>query len=351
MKAKLLLHTPAVAGVGHEATGNSKKAKVWGFALCALLFALCLQVEAQQPHKLHRIGLLQSASSEATFIDAFRQGLRDLGYVEGKNLVLEIRWGEAKPERISKLAAELVRLNVDVIVAVGSFAVRATKEATTTIPIVMRTGSDPVQAGFVPSLARPGGNITGVTSITTELIGKRLELLAEVVPDVKRIAALTAATQLDSWLASDQYKEMEAAARALGVKLQILSARDSKAIDSAFSAMAKERAQGVNVIPSPRFNQFREHILKHAAKNHLPAIYFQSVYVESGGLMSYSADTADEYRRSAVYVDKILKGAKPADLPVEQAVKYELVINLKTAKQIGLTIPPNVLARADRVIR
>jgi putative ABC transport system substrate-binding protein len=327
--------------------------KVFPFALGAMLFALSGPANAQQPKKVPRIGLLRSASTAVTapYIDAFRQGLRDLGYIEGKNIVLEIRGGEANPDRVSDLAAELIGLKVDIIVAGGIFAIRAAMKATSTIPIVMRTDGDPVDAGFVPSLARPGGNITGVTSITTKLIGKHLELLAEVVPGVKRVAVLTAATHLDRCMATDQYKEMEASARALGVKLQILWARDLNSIDNAFLAMAKERAQALIVIPSPRYLRHGERITNHAAKHRLPAIYFQRVLVENGGLMSYAANNADEWRRAAVYVHKILKGAKPADLPVEQPTKFELVINLKTAKQIGLTIPPNVLARADKVIR
>jgi putative ABC transport system substrate-binding protein len=308
--------------------------------------------QSQQPTKIYRVGLLISASSAATapFIEAFRQGLRELGYVEGKNIVLEIRGGEANPDRVSELAAELIALKVDVIVAGGSFALRAAMKATSTIPIVMRTAIDPVEAGFVPSLARPGGNITGVTSITTKLIGKQLELLAEVVPGAKRVAVLTTRDRA-RFMATDEYKEMEAAARVLGAKLQVLSARDPDTIVKAFLAMTKERAEALIVIPNPRYIEHRERIVKHAAKNRLPAIYYQSVFVENGGLMSYAANNANEYRRAAVYVDKILKGAKPGELPIEQPTKFELVINLKTAKQIGLAIPPNVLARADKVIR
>ena len=326
------------------------------FALGAIsfTFAICGAVaQAQHPGKVHRIGLLMSSSTAETqpFIDAFRQGLRELGYVEGKNIVLEIRGGGAKRNRLSDLAAELVRLKVDIIVTGGSFAIRAAKEATSTIPIVMRIGSDPVNAGLVVSLAHPGGNITGVASINLGLIGKRLELLAEVVPGVKRIAVLSAQADPARFIATDEYQEMEAAARALGVKLQILNALDPNAIDNAFLATTTERAQALVVIPSPRYFQNRERIIKHAAKNRLPSIYPQSLYVESGGLISYGADFVDENRRLAIYADKILKGARPADLPIEQPKKFELVINLKTAKQIGLTIPPNVLARADKVIK
>jgi putative tryptophan/tyrosine transport system substrate-binding protein len=293
-----------------------------------------------------------STAETAPFIEAFRQGLRELGYIEGKNIILEIRWGEAKPDRVSDLADELVRLKDDIIVAGWDIAtVRAAKQATSAIPIVMRTGGDPVKSGLVASLARPGGNITGVTSLATELSGKRLELLAETVPGVKRVGVLVPYTDPARFMARDDHKEMEAAARVLGVKLQLLPARDPDTIDNAFLAMTKERAQALVVTPSASYLQHRDRILKYVDKNRLPAIYFLRVFVENGGLMSYAANNADEFRRVAVYVDKILKGAKPADLPVEQPTKFELVMNLQAAKQIGLTIPPNVLARADKVIR
>jgi putative tryptophan/tyrosine transport system substrate-binding protein len=322
--------------------------------VCLLLAVLIVSVaDAQEPKKIPRIGLLLGASTAAAapWIDAFRQGLRELGYVEGKNVALEIRAGEAKPDRLSAMAAELVRLKVDIIVAGGNSAVHAFKEATSTIPMVMRYDGDPVRRGVVDSMAHPGGNITGLASIIQELNAKRFEQLAEVVPEAKRIAALAAQTDKARYMATRTYKELEAAARLLGAKLQLLLAHDAATIDNAFLAMAKEHAQALVVTPSADYIQHREHVIKHAAKNRLPAIYFQPVFVESGGLMSYAADFADEFRRAAVYVDKILKGAKPADLPVEQPKKFELVMNLKTAKQIGLTIPPNVLARADRVIK
>jgi putative ABC transport system substrate-binding protein len=317
-----------------------------------MLFALCVPVEAQQSGKIPRIGLLTSASTAvaATWIEAFRQGLRELGYIEGKNIVLEIRGGEAIPARQSDLAPELVGLKVDIIVAAGVDVVHAVKEATSTIPIVMRYDNDPVRRGVVDSLARPGGNITGLASITQELNGKRFELLAEVVPGVKRIAVLTSSQRLATG-ESSVYKELEAAARALGVKLQVVLARDPATIDKAFLAMKTGNAQALIVIPSAAYIQHREHIIKHAAKNRLPTIYFQPIFVENGGLVSYGVDFRDEFRRLSIYVDKILKGAKPGDLPVEQPTKFELVFNLKTAKQIGLIIPPNVLARADKVIR
>ena len=324
------------------------------------LLAAPLPSEAQKAAKVYRIGFLISASAEGIgsesenydatehFIDAFRQGLRGLGYVEGKNFVLEIRWGEAKLDRLPNLASELVRLKVDVIVAEGGLAIRAAKKATRVIPIVMRTGSDPVKRGFVASLAHPGGNITGMISLDSGLSGKRFELLAEIVPGVKRIAVLTSSPK---FTARDEYKEMVAAARVLGVELQILMARDSNAIESAFLAMSKERAEALNVTPSIRFIQHLDRIRDLATKNRLPSMHFHGTYVETGGLMSYGANVAAEYRRTARIVDKILKGANPADLPVEQATTYELVINLKTAKQLGIAIPPVMLMRADRVIR
>jgi putative ABC transport system substrate-binding protein len=315
-----------------------------------LLFGLCHLAEAQQPKKVHRIGLLHSASAVdgASFIDAFRHGARELGYVEGKNLALEIRWGEAKRDRLYNLAAELVSLKVDVIVAVGSPALHAAAKATNTIPIVMRTGGDPVRARVVASLAHPGGNITGVFARSVELSGKRLELIAEVVPGIKRISVLAAS---GAFKTTTEYKEMEAAARALKMHLQVFKAVDADTIDKAFVAMASERAEALVQIPHAYYVQHRERIINHVAKIRLPAIYSHNEDVEKGGLMSYGVNYDAEYRRTAFYVDKILKGAKPADLPVEQPKKFEFVVNLKTAQQIGLIIPPSVLARADRVIK
>ncbi|MGH7826774.1 MAG: ABC transporter substrate-binding protein, partial [Candidatus Binatia bacterium] len=332
-----------------KSIGFTLSAMLYALSLVgAMLFALCWSAEAQQPGKVPRIGLLMSSSTAETapFIDALRQGLRELGYVEGKNIVLEIRGGGAKPDRLSDLAADLVRLKVGIIVTGGSTATRAAKEVTSTIPIVMRTGGDPVKSGIVSSLAHPGGNITGVASINLGLIGKRLELLLEVVPGVTHITVLAAQSDRVGFMATDEYKEMEAAARALGVKLQILWARDASAIDNAFLAMSKGRAEALIVIPNPRYFQNRKRIIKHAAKNRLPSIYPHSIYAENGGLISYGVDFVDENRRLAIYVDKILKGSKPADLPIQQPTKFEFIINLKTAKQIGLAIPPNVLARA-----
>jgi putative ABC transport system substrate-binding protein len=322
--------------------------------VCLLLTVFLLTIaEAQQTGKVHRIGVLTGASTAvaAPWIDAFRQGLRESGYIEGKNIILEIRGGEAQPDRLAHLASELTGLKVDIIVAGGSYATDIVKKATNTIPVVMRYDADPVRRGVISGLARPGGNITGLASLTTGLIGKRLELLSEVVSSTKHIAVLAARSDQTNYMTTRTYKELEAAGRQLGVKLQVAWAPDPATIDSAFLAMTKERAQALFVIPSVAYIQHRKRIIEHAAKNRLPAMYFQPIFVENGGLMSYGPDFADEFRRLAVYVDKILKGAKPADLPVEQPTKFELVINLKTAKQIGFAIPANVLSRADKVIR
>jgi len=301
------------------------------FGLCALLFALSVPAAAQQSEKIPRVGLLIAASNViAPFTDAFRQGMRELGYIEGKTYVLEIRGGGAEPDRLADLVADLVGLKVNIIVAVGGQALHAAAKATSAIPIVMRTGGDPVKSGLVASLARPDGNITEVYAMSVELSGKRFELLAEVVPGLKRIAVLTTSSKFAT---TDEYKDMEAAARVLGAKLQILTPLDPDTIDRAFLAIDKERAQALIVIPSPRYTQHRERIFKHVAKHRLPSIYSHSQYVENGGLMSYGVNVADEYRHTAIYVDKIFKGAKPADLPIEQPMKFELVINLKAAKQ------------------
>jgi putative ABC transport system substrate-binding protein len=327
-----------------------KKALVW-FFLGAMLLAFGFPVDAQQPKKVPRIGLILSASTAVAraWIDAFRQQLRELGYIEGKTIILEIREGESDRDRASKLVVELIALKVDIIVAGGTDAIHAAKEATGTIPIVMRHSRDPVTDRIVASLAHPGGNITGLASLTIDLSGKRLELLAEAVPGVKRIAVLTWSQNFATGKART-YKELEAVARALGVKLQVLLALDPATIDKAFVAMTKERAQALMVMPSTHYLQNREHISKLAAKHRLPAIYHQRIFVDNGGLMSYGADYLDEFRRLAIYVDKILKGAKPADLPVEQPTKFELMINLKTAKALGVKIPSHLLMAADKVI-
>ncbi len=307
--------------------------------------------ESQQAGKVYRIGVLMSGSLAVTapMIDAFRQGLRELGYVEGKNIILEFREGKGKRDQFANLAAELVRLKVDIIIVTGGPSIiRAAKKATSTIPIVMRVSTDPVRRKLIDSLAHPGGNITGVFSINAGLLGKRMELLAEVVPGLERVAVLSSRRKLKG---RNFYKELVAAARALGVKLQILKARDANAIDSAFLEMTKGRADALTIIPSTRYFYHRKHILTGAATNRLPLICTQSVWAEDGCLMSYGANYPYQHRRSAIFVDKILKGAKPADLPAEQAIKYELVINLKTARQIGLTISPSILYRADKVIK
>jgi putative ABC transport system substrate-binding protein len=306
--------------------------------------------QAQQPKKVPRIGYLSGASlsANAARIEAFRQGLRELGYVEGKNIVIEWRSAEGKLDRLPSLAAELVRLKVDIIVTAGSTATRPAKEATSTIPIVMTQDPDPVGTGFVASLARPGGNITGLSSLAPEISGKQLELLKETIPKLSRVAVLGTSTRPGN---AQSLKEVELAAKAFRVKLQYLDVLSAKDIETAFRAASKGRADAVLVLPSGVFADHRTVIAELAIKNRLPAIYFRSEFVEDGGLMSYAASFTDMDRRAATYVDKILRGRTPADLPVEQPMKFEFVINLKAAKQIGLTIPPNVLVRADRVIR
>ncbi len=314
-------------------------------------FTVCgARAEAQQPTKIPRIAYLTgvSLSAVAARIEAFRQGLRELGYVEGKNIVIEWRSAEGKLDRLPALAAELVRLKVDVIVTAGPVLTRAAKEATSTVPIVMTLDPDPVGSGFVASLARPGGNITGLSILSPELSGKQLELLKETVTKLSRVAVLGNSTSPGN---AQVLREMELAAGALGVKLQYLDVLSPKDIETAFRAASKGRAEAVLVLPSPVLPSQRTQIVDLAVKSRLPAIYWRSDFVEAGGLMSYGANQNDLDRRAATYVDKILKGRTPADLPVEQPMKFELIINLKAAKQIGLTIPPNVLVRADKVIR
>jgi putative tryptophan/tyrosine transport system substrate-binding protein len=322
--------------------------KVIGLALCAMLLALCSSASAQQP--VPRIGYLSapSLSASAGRIEALRQGLRELGYAEGKNIVIEWRSADGKSDRLSALAAELVRLKVDIIITGGGAATRAAKEVTATIPIVTAQDPDPVGNGFVASLARPGGNITGLSTYAPELSGKRLEILREVVPKLSHVAVLGTSTQPGY---TQVLREIEPTAKAFGVKLQSLDVLDSKDIEVAFRAAKTERADGVLTLNSPVLSSERRQLVALAIKNQLPVIYHQGRFVEEGGFMYYGVNLLDLDRRSATYVDKILKGRKPADLPVEQPIKFELIINLKAAKQIGLTIPPNVLARADRVIK
>jgi ABC-type uncharacterized transport system substrate-binding protein len=331
---------------------HNRKAVTTGIFVCLLLafFLRTGSLEAQQPTKVPRIGFLGATypSTNAARIEAFRQGLRELGYVEGKNIVIEYRWAEGKTERLPDLAAELVRLKVDIIVTAGPAVTRPAKEATSTIPIVMSFDNDPVGSGFVASLARPGGNITGLSALFPELSGKRLELLKEVLPMRSRMAVFGTSTQPGT---AQALRETELAAGAAGVQVQHLEVRDPKDIETAFQAARKGRAEAALVLSSPVIFSQRTQIADLAVKNRLPVIFPQSEYVEDGGLMSYAPNYADLFRRAAAFVDKILKGAKLADLPVEQPKKFEFIINLKAAKQIGLTIPPNVLARADKVIR
>jgi putative tryptophan/tyrosine transport system substrate-binding protein len=327
-----------------------KRAAVPSILVAVVLIVLGVIVEAQQPTQIPRIGYLGGAdpSANADRREAFRQRLRELGYVEGKNIVIEYRHAEEKLDRLPALAVELVRLKVDVIVTGGGRATRAAKEATKTIPIVMAQVPDPVGDGFVANLARPGGNITGLSALGPELSGKRLELLKETVPKLSRVAVLGTSTTPGN---AQQLREVELAAGALKVKLQFLDVLDPKDIETAFRAASKGHAEGVLVLSASVFVSRRTQVLDLAQKSRLPAIYYRPEFVEAGGLMSYGVNDTDLYRRAATYVDKILKGAKPADLPVEQPTKFEFIINLKAAKQIGLTIPPNVLARADRVIK
>jgi putative ABC transport system substrate-binding protein len=321
--------------------------------LGTLLLALSISAEAQQPKKVPRIGYLSGVdpARESIRSEAFRLALRELGYIEGQNIAIEYRYAEGKRDRYPELAAELVRLKVDIIVGPsGSAPIRAAKNATKTIPIVMMSlAADPVEAGFVESLARPGGNITGLTILSRELGGKRLELLKEAVPKVSRVAVLY--DQASSGTVLEVKEVLTVAARALGLTIQPWEVRDADGFERVFAALSKQRPEGLYVPPGPLMAANEKRIAGFALKSRLPSVYSNSEAVDAGGLMYYGADLADSYRRAATYVDKILKGAKPADLPVEQPKKFEFIINLKAAKQIGLTIPPNVLARADRVIR
>ena len=326
--------------------------KITVLTLCAMLLALCSSAEAQQPAKVPRIGYLigQSRSIASVRIDPFRQGLRELGYVEGKNIVIEWRSSEEKLDPLPALAAELVRLKVDIIVTGGSIPVRAVTNATNTIPIIMwGAGTDPVEEGLVRSLARPGGNVTGVTTLSTELGGKRLELLKEAVPKLARVAALYEPANPAS---VREVKELlPVAARALRLTIQPWEVRDANGFEKVFTALNKDRPDGLYVTSGPLVRAHQKRIVDLTLKSRLPSMYYDREFVDAGGLMSYGGDLADSYRRVAYFVDRILKGAKPADLPVEQPTKFELVINLKTAKQIGLTIPPELLARANRLIK
>ena len=328
----------------------SGRIPIW--LLATFLLATVSVAQAQQTGKIVRIGFLDAstASGSAVLVVAFRQGLRDLGYVEGKNIVIEYRYAEGKNDRLPELATDLVRLKVDLIVVTAGPPASAAKKATTTIPIVMTNSTDPVGEGLVASLAQPGGNVTGVAALSAELNTKRLEILKDAVPRLARVGLL--------WMSGGgigqdlQLKELRPAAQALKLKLEEIEIQaDPKGLESAFQTAKQKQVNAIMTISTRRFFAERKPIVELAGKYRLPAIYFQKEFVDEGGLMSYGADFDDLYRRAAVYVDKILKGAKPADLPVQQATKFEFIINLKAAKQIGLTIPVEVLARANKVIK
>ena len=325
--------------------------KVICVALGAMLLAFSFPAHAQQPKKVHRIGFLAPGDPASQSAEAIRLALRELGYIEGQNIAIEYRYAEGKQDRFPELAAELVRLKVDIIVVVGgNRIIPAAKNATKTIPIVMTGGGlDPVEAGLVESLARPGGNVTGLTDLGTELGGKRLELLKEAVPKVARVAVLYDPANPSSVLSVKEV--LPVAARALGLTLEPWEVRDVTGFERLFAALSKERPDGLYVFGGQLLNNNQKRTAGFALKSRLPSIYNNRAAVDAGGLMYYGADLADSYRRVAYYVDRILKGAKPADLPVEQPTKFELVINLKTAKQIGLTIPQSLLYRADKVIK
>ena len=329
---------------------KQREIKLLALAVCAITFSVSAFTEAQQPKKIPRIGFLgaTSASANSARLKAFEQGLRELGYVEGKNIVIEYRYADGRPDRLPTLAAELVGLNVNVIVSGGAAATAPAKHATATIPIIMTGDNDPVQAGFVATLARPGGNVTGLSTLTNELSGKRLELLKEIVPRLSRVAVMGVPDTPGNMQA---LKETELAATALRLRVQYIDVVSRNGIETAFRDAGNGNADAVLLLGGSVFVLQRKRIAALSVNSRLPTMHYRQEFVEDGGLMSYATSLADLSRRAAIYVDKILKGAKPADLPVEQPTKFDLVINLKTAKQIGLTIPPNVLARADRVIR
>jgi len=334
--------------VSNQKTKTSNK--IFILALCAVLCALSFPAEAQQPVKIPRIVRLSptSAAGDAPVLAAFRQGLRNHGWVERRNIAIDYRFADGKREKLAGLAAEIAQSNPDVILTGATWGAEAAKRATQTIPIVMVTTGDPVASGLVNSLARPGGNLTGVTALGQELSGKRLQLLKEAVPNITRVAVLSNPTNPDSALS---VKEAEIAARELGVQLQVYQVDGLDGFHPAFRRIANERAGALIVLTDPMFLTHRKRIVELTNQSRVPAMYPISEFANAGGLMFYGASFTDMYRRTATYVHKILNGAKPADLPIERAQKFDLVINLKAAKQIGLTIPPNVLARADRVIR
>lgn len=326
----------------------SKKIRIW--LLATVFLATVPVVEAQQPAKVWKIGVLVSTSPSlnASRDEALRRGLREFGYVEGQNIIMEYRYAEGKLDRLPDLAAELVRLKVDVIVVGGTRVAVAAKQATGTIPIVIGGAGDPVRAGLIQSFMHPGGNVTGVSRLSPDFIGNRLGLLKEAIPKAIRVAALS---NPDNPAHGPSLKEIDLGARALAMTLQSLAVRSPKDFESAFGAAAKGRADALFVMPDALFHSYLSRIVELAAKNRLPAMYDRADFVEAGGLMSYAVNVADLSRRAAWYVDQILKGSKPADLPMVEPTKYEFVINLKTAEALGVTIPPNVLARADKVIK
>ena len=339
-------------GNSQQVVGNRKHVKLILYTLCAMLFALCGSAHAQPAGKVARIGLLDqsTASGSAVLWEAFRQEMLKLGWFEGKNITIEYRFAEQKRERLAELAADLVRLKVDLILVSEATPALAAKSATTTIPIVMTNVGDPMGAGLVASLARPGGNVTGLSSLSTQLNTKRLEVLKDAVPKLSRVGLLR--PMGGSAGADLQLEELRPAAMALKLTLEEIDTQlDPKGLESAFQTAKQKQVNAIMTTADRRFFAERKRIVELAAKHRLPAIYSQKAFVDEGGLMSYGVDSDDLFRRAAVYVDKILKGAKPADLPVQQATKFEFVINLKAAKQIGLTIPVRVLERANQVIR
>ena len=325
--------------------------KIFALALGALLFALSFSADAQQPGKVFRIGLLEvgNASASAVLVDAFRHELTKLGWIEGKNVTIEYRFAEQKQERLSEFATELVRLKVDVIVGASTGSALAAKRVTATIPIVITNAGDPVAAGLVASLARPGGNVTGNSGLSPQLNTKRLEILTDAIPKLSRVGLLRESRAAIG--RALQLKEIRAAALALNLKLEEIETQDAKDLESAFQTAKQKRVGAITMIATRPFFIERKRIVELAGKHRLPAIYVQKEFVDEGGLMSYGVDYEDLFRSAAHYVDKILKGAKPADLSVQQATKFQFVINLKAAKQIGLTVPNRVLERATQVIR
>ena len=326
-----------------------KNKRLCCLVLCATLHGLCLPAGAQQPTKIPRIGYLTlSSSSPSPLQEAFRGGLRQLGYIEGQTIHIEYRYAAGKVEHLKELAAELAGLKLDIIVAANTQSIEASRRATKTIPIVFPVTFDPVASGFVASLARPGGNLTGLTTLNQEVAGKRVELLKEVLPKLSRVAVFRDPTNTGSLFA---LKETEAAANHMGIRTQVLEVQNGDEFEGAVKTAIREGAHALILLPDNLFIRQPSRMIGLVTKNRLPTMFGDHESVEAGGLMYYGANLADLYRRAATYVDKILKGAKPADLPVEQPTKFELIINLKAAKQIGLTIPPDVLARADKVIR